>query len=164
MLLVLRCSAFLGNQREREEPINSGPSKLMLIQGRLLNAQFTGTWRKGTDPQDLYEFVKWELCVLRLTGNGLGVQVRYGIHVLFVFCFSSHGDISLRVNKDKEREGNVEEEREINRHSGLLLTSHIHLEYEYEKRQSCVLCTDGISSFCNIAYFFCARHKKLHIY
>lgn len=32
--------------------------------------------------------------------------------MLFVFYFSSHGDISLRVNKDKEREGNVEEKKD----------------------------------------------------
>lgn len=40
------------------------------------------------------------------------VYVRYRIQVSFVFYFSVYDNLSLRENKDKKREGNVEEERE----------------------------------------------------
>lgn len=50
--------------------------------------------------------------------------------MLFVFYFSSHGDISLRVNKDREKGIRG---RETNRHTGVLLTSHIHWDYKNEK-------------------------------
>ena len=139
----LKVPCSFGKSREREEPMTSEPSNLMLIQGGLLNAQFASTQRTETDPQDLREFAKWELCVFRLTGNGLEVQVRYRIRALFVFYFSFHGDLSLRVNKDKEREKGMQRKREASRHSGVLLASPIHLEYEYKKHQSCVLGTDG---------------------